>query len=340
MTQDSKCLIWGTPCEPPYTIFDCDLKVVPFSDRAGGGYQVTWEAEDIIPTLTDAEKARLTTWLVSERSHGVALPIITRRAIESTRKARPISVQDRALRLLRFLGDFSPSIGKQIVAESEFRGADRSVYGSGLHALDGRGLTNAPLAWTESVDAEEVDYLLSYLTQQSWITVDFVHGSRSEITVLAEGYAQVAEQISARVSSQAFVAMWFDPSMDSAYQDAIAPAIESAGFTPIRIDRKEHINRIDDEIIAEIRRSRFLVADFSQGEDGARGGVYFEAGFAYGLDIPVVYTCRSSDVGKLSFDTRQYNHILWESPEELREALKNRILAVIGEGPNTSSGTT
>ena len=32
---------------------------------------------------------------------------------------------------------------------------------------------------------------------------------------------------------------------------------------PVRIDQKERLNKIDDEIIAEIRRSRFLVADFT-----------------------------------------------------------------------------
>ena len=42
-------------------------------------------------------------------------------------------------------------------------------------------------------------------------------------------------------------------------------------------------NKIDDEIVAEIRRSKFIIADFSHGSDGARGGVYFEAGFAHGL---------------------------------------------------------
>jgi hypothetical protein len=38
---------------------------------------------------------------------------------------------------------------------------------------------------------------------------------------------------------------------------ADAPAIRDSGYEPMRIDRKEHINKIDDEIIAEIRRSCF-----------------------------------------------------------------------------------
>ena len=36
---------------------------------------------------------------------------------------------------------------------------------------------------------------------------------------------------------------------------------------------------------------------------------------------------------ELQFDTRQYKHIIWEKPEDFREQLRNRILAVVGEGP-------
>jgi len=132
--------------------------------------------------------------------------------------------------------------------------------------------------------------------------------------------------------------MWFDESMKAAYEEGIEPAILEAGYEPLRIDRKEHINRIDDEIIAGIRRSRFLVADFTQGEPGARGGVYYEAGFAHGLNIPVIFTCRSDVIAKVHFDTRQYNHIAWESPADLQQRLTQRISATIGDGPLKKSG--
>ena len=121
--------------------------------------------------------------------------------------------------------------------------------------------------------------------------------------------------------------------MTNAYEEGIKKAVESAGYTPMRIDKKPDVNKIDDEIIAEIRRSRFLVADFTHGKDGARGGVYFEAGFAYGLGLPVIYTCRKDKVVKLHFDTRQYYHIVWEKPADLCRDLKNRIQALIGDGP-------
>ena len=132
--------------------------------------------------------------------------------------------------------------------------------------------------------------------------------------------------------------MWFDATVLDAYKQGIEPGIEDAGYRPLRIDQEEDVEKIDDAIIAGIRRSRFLVADFTQGEEGARGGVYFEAGFAYGLGIPVIHTCREDMVDKLAFDTRQHNHIVWRAPEELRDALAKRISARFGDGPLLREG--
>lgn len=128
--------------------------------------------------------------------------------------------------------------------------------------------------------------------------------------------------------------MWFNPEMRLAYDQGFDPAIRDSGYNPMRIDQKEHINKIDDEIIAEIRRSRFLIADFTSEPDRPRGGVYFEAGLAFGLNIPVIWACRDDLVAQLHFDIRQFNHIVWTTPDDLRQKLSNRIRAVLGDGPN------
>ena len=127
--------------------------------------------------------------------------------------------------------------------------------------------------------------------------------------------------------------MWFDDSTDKAWEEGIKRGIEDAEYDAVRIDQKEHNNKIDDEIIAEIKRSRFVVADFTQGEDGARGGVYYEAGFARGLGIEVIFTCREDALRHVHFDTRQFNHIVWKTPEELRHRLAKRISAHFKDGP-------
>jgi hypothetical protein len=126
-------------------------------------------------------------------------------------------------------------------------------------------------------------------------------------------------------SNQAFVAMWFDASLDEVYEKGFKPALEATGFRPIRVDRIEYNEKIDDRIVAEIRKSGLLVADFT----GNRGGVYFETGFAMGLSIPWILTCRNTDIDKIHFDTRQYNYIVWSNSENLKERLVNRIAATI-----------
>ena len=195
------------------------------------------------------------------------------------------------------------------------------------------------LAHTESVKPRECEYLLRQLVGMGFLsTRDSSHGGQMyELTV--EGYAHLSDlENNAVDSTQVFVAMWFDDSMKDGYENGIEPAVRAAGYEPLRIDRKEHINKIDDEIIAEIRRSRFVIADFTQGNTGARGGVYYEAGFAHGLTIPVIFTCRADAIDKVHFDTRQYNHLTWESPEDLYHKLLQRISAVIGDGPLRTPG--
>jgi len=127
--------------------------------------------------------------------------------------------------------------------------------------------------------------------------------------------------------------------MDKAWEEGFEPGIKKTGYEPVRIDQKQHVNKIDDEIIAEIRRARFVVADFTQDETGARGGVYYEAGFAHGLGISVIFTCREDWLKKIHFDIRQYNCIRWKDNdlEKLQKDLANRITAILGDGPGRSA---
>jgi len=156
---------------------------------------------------------------------------------------------------------------------------------------------------------------LKYLEQQ---------GSSYRLSLVGwERYASISKRI--QRSSKAFVAMWFDPSLETIWREGIKSAIEMAGFTPTRIDLQQHNEKICDRIVAEIRSSAFVVADFT----GQRGGVYYEAGYAMGLGIPVIWTVSRLDIPNLHFDTRQYNHITWDSPIDLQENLLMRINATI-----------
>lgn len=112
-------------------------------------------------------------------------------------------------------------------------------------------------------------------------------------------------------SKTVFVAMRFNQILlDTIYKSAIKPAIEGCGYDAKIMSEHDHITKIDDEIIAQIKKSKFVVADFTEQNPGA----YYEAGFARGLGLKVISTCEKIEVDshKLHFDTRQYRTILWE----------------------------
>ena len=237
---------------------------------------------------------------------------------------------------------FDTSLAEQIDAASPIRYSERIVrlMRALIEELNGQP---GEVSWGDGAPSiGERIARRSYLTNGTELRAALVHlkdaglielrvtSSSTHVKVNLRGLIAMEEDTTAVSSTSAFVAMWFGSEMSDVYDNAIHPAIGANGFEAIRVDRTEHNDKIDDRIVAEIRRSRFLVADFSCGEDGARGGVYYEAGFASGLGKPVIYTVREADLLRVHFDTRQFNHVVWKDTQHLRAALELRIAATIG----------
>lgn len=296
-------------------------------------YRITRTASVLVDGLTTKEAARLATWLIDQSRMGVEEPTITTDVLETATNARPLQVADRIQRLYRYLQSSLRTVGDKIPW--------KPIYHQGEPFHEKADLNRAAsILWTESLGEEELFALAEYAIAKGIIAIT---DNDANISLTIDGWRHLEDMDrSYPTSNQAFVAMWFGPDVSSAYVNGIAPAIRDAGYVPMRIDQKEHANRIDDEIIAEIRRSRFVVADFTCGmvDEGGkvvaipRGGVYYEAGFAQGLGIPVIWMCRQDHIEHVHFDTRQFNHITWTDAEDLRGKLKNRIGAVLGDGPN------
>ena len=337
VTTIRKCPIWGVDCTVSPAGETGYVWRVQNSFRAGGDYEITFEARHEVGDLDDKGKARLTSILVEQWIKGIATPRLTADDVHHATESQSLSVHERSERLLRFLVTSSyDEIGQYIHIGRR-----------------NEPLFQAALGWSESTKDQELDFLSDYLENQMLITKEHFSGYMFEARVEIPGYRSVEELEASADSSQCFVAMWFDDSMSEARNKGIIPAIQSAGYNPVIIDQEEFLGKIDDKIIAEIRRSKFMVADFTHRkgefsggkclEDeeghrrlGARGGVYYEAGFAEGVGLDVIPTCRSDMIDDVHFDTRQLNHIVWDSPEDLRVRLENRIRRVIGEGPITN----
>ncbi len=175
------------------------------------------------------------------------------------------------------------------------------------------------------------NFLVGQLAKDGLVEVLKTDQEHLKLILTPNGWRQARELSSSRNSDQVFVAMWFSPEMDVAYWEGIVPALTHCGYRqPFRVDDPEHdlaagkpgyTNRIDNRIIAELRKARFVVSDVT----GARPGVYYEAGYADGRDIPVIWTCRRDAVSDMCFDTRQIAHILWDDPAHLQRELIAKI---------------
>ena len=289
------------------------------SPRAGGKYQITEAAGDRLRYMDNAHenlriKARLTTWLVEMRRKEEEWPIVETDVVEQSVTSAPFDVDERAMRLLQHLVSIQPSLG-------------------GTWQMSGDDVAIA-LAISESINNQELDFLFRSLADRGYVETQISADLTSfGFGVTMDGFEKANEANRIFDSARAFVAMWFDPSVDRLYDDGIRPAIEQAGYSPYVVNRDPSVNKIDDAIIAAIRDSRFMVADFTHDDEGVRGSVYFEAGFAYGIEIPVIHTCRQDLINGLHFDTRQYLHIDWAEPTDLVELLRDAIVARVGRGP-------
>lgn len=177
-------------------------------------------------------------------------------------------------------------------------------------------------------DGESAYYILDRLHEAGVIKIlNPNEGSPRRVQLTLAGHRKVHDLLRGIVqkeSKKVFIAMSFDPSLNTLYDSAIKPAIEACGYDSFRIDRTEHNEKICDKIEAAIRRSRFIVADFTQNKHG----VYYEAGLARGLGLQIIWCVKETEIDALHFDTRQYNHIAWKNEGELRQRLEDRIRAM------------
>jgi hypothetical protein len=318
-----ECPIWGTPSlKRSWNEGDSDYV---YSPRAGGEVIVKKDASEFCKSLNPIQKSAITNWLVDRRIDFDDKPILDLNLAKECSKIKPIKISDSKTKFMRYIMDIRPN--EQILFTSVYHDMD----------LEDKFHTEMILAQIGAVNYHEALEILRLLEEDNLITI------KSGICkITSNGYNYIESMGSKSGSPQAFVALWFHDETNQVWRQGIMPAIKDAGYEPLRIDNKPTNGKICDEIISEIKNSRFLVADFTcrlielEGVKSAlhRGGVYYEAGFAMGHGIDVIFTCRADCIDHLHFDTRQFSHIKWKNPSDLRNQLYHRISRTIGVRPD------
>lgn len=239
------------------------------------------------------------------------------RELRESKSKPPILVHDQLDQLLLSLQ--RPTVSEKKKKLLNAIGRKTSKLGMEV-SLDPK--TDFPLGWV--ADKDEFAFLLEALVRDSQL-LHLTQGYNYVVT--AEGWDSINSLEENHLDSdQAFIAMWFEKSFLSETYPAIKSAVERCGYQAYMVGDDRNEEKIDYRIMANIRKSRFLIADMT----GQRNGVYFEAGYAKGLGIPVIWSVRHDDLENVHFDTRQFPHISWESPESLETELVTWIETLIG----------
>ena len=316
------CVICGAPSDEK-SITDTDSFI--YDCFRCGKYLITEEVllSQDLKNLTNQQKVLISGWIRENQGSNI---IIDNKRLKSLNTLPELSLFEKADKMLLYLAKKFPVAGMKL----------NYKFGEGFGILEKIRLNKIPteknieflqnandllplVAIGRIIDEREFSHILGYLTnEQNYIS--------KYDTITSKGWAYLETFRHPNPDSKkAFVAMWFTDEMEEIYDDHIRKAIEDSGYKSIQIGRKEHNNDINDEIIGEIRSCKFVVADLT----GNRGGVYYEAGFANGLNLEVIHTCRKDYLKDVHFDINHRNIIVWESGEELYEKLLNRIKATI-----------
>lgn len=256
--------------------------------------------------------AKLSGWIRNLFELGMDIPEINNKSLTEIEQSIP---------------DYTPSDKQYLFLRNISR---RSKYPGDQVSIS--PIFDYPLAWASAPD--EILFYIRFLVERGLLVwtdnKEFSLASNNgsiSVTVSPYGWKYLDEYEQRAIElSQAYVAMSFSESMNKLWEKAIKPAINEAGYKVCRVDSKEHTDKINAKIIAEIRNSLFVVAEVTE----HKRVVYFEAGYAIGRNLPVIWCVRKDDLDNVHFDTRQYNHVVWKTPDELKEKLYDVICAVVG----------
>ena len=307
------CLICQTPL-PNEARHQANPDGVSFTCPQCGHFFLTGTAESIVDDQLNShgERRPVLSHYIRRRQVGEHIPKIyweqCKHIIEEG--ALP-TVFEQADTLLTLIGDHTSDPGKHV----------------GLHLPSTMAIMGA-------LSTDGVSYCLSGLQDHGLV----IEQGRSmdgpgKVSLTFSGWKRYEELKRGAPSGwKAFIAMKFgDDDLNLMLDKYFRPAVEATGFKLFRLDDEPRAGLIDDRLRVEIKSSRFLISDLTHDNNGA----YWEAGYAEGLDKPVIYTCEKSkfEESKTHFDTNHHLTVSWDkdNPAQAVKDLKATVRATFPE---------
>ncbi|WP_010272288.1 hypothetical protein [Paenibacillus senegalensis] len=171
---------------------------------------------------------------------------------------------------------------------------------------------------TYSPNLQEFIYILEEMKSEK-----LIERIGSSLSLTSKGWEAALKLSIPKGDKTCFVAIHDDSSgLRECFEQIIIPQIGAHGFEAIlpdgRADQAQDFRK-------QIAECDVVIADFTL----PQRHVYFEAGYAEGRGVPVIYTLHAEAAAKaealLPEESLRSETIFWDTPEELAELLKTRL---------------
>lgn len=205
----------------------------------------------------------------------------------------PATVEEKSERLLQYLYRHS-------------KGPDEQVS---IHPLSQNyNLTYSP-------NLQELVYIIEMLRTAKSIVREGVNFSLTE-----KGWSEAAARAGGKKLKSCFVFLSDDDQWCEEWSERVLPKIEQCGFLP-HLFNLSGTNKGEPYSLKQLADSELVIADLSN----QSADVYFAAGYALGMSIPVIWTVKRGEADKLFVQKDQIRPLEWDTSEELTAMLQQRL---------------
>ncbi|WP_410511153.1 hypothetical protein PaeBR_13660 [Paenibacillus sp. BR2-3] len=204
----------------------------------------------------------------------------------------PVTLEEKGNRLLQYLYRHSERAGEPVVISLS------SSY----------NLTYSP-------NLQELVYIIDKLRNEQSIIRE---GMTFKLT--EKGWSEAAARAGGRKLKPCFVLISDNNHESMEWSERVLPKIEQCGYLPrlLNHSRTRYYEKYSLELISG---SKIIIADLSDPSPA----VYFTAGYALGLNIPVIWTVNGSVADQLVLPSNDIRPIVWDNTEELAALLQQRL---------------
>lgn len=205
----------------------------------------------------------------------------------------PVSIEDKGNRLLQYLYRHSQGPGESVV----------------IHPL------SSSYNLTYSPNLQELVYIMDKLRSEQLLNRE---GMAFQLT--EKGWGEAEASAGGKKLLPCSVLISDEEDMRMKWLQILMPKIEQYGYLPQLLTPKktENSEQYSLELVAD---SKLIIADLT----GQSPEVYFAAGYALGLNIPVIWTVNSSDSDRLPVKSKEIRPMAWNTAEELAVILQQRL---------------